>query len=111
MDFGVRSWLWGEEIACTQLLRVCYDGEVPPEDSSAGVSYKRFFLKNLAPVFRGDSAHLPLGRFPAYLFSSGESPLAAWEEYSASRQWVARNKYRFSADMENLVKRWEQPLP
>ncbi|MDR0389944.1 MAG: hypothetical protein LBH73_07730 [Spirochaetaceae bacterium] len=111
MDFGVRAWLWGENIACTQLVRVCYDGELPPEDSSAGVSYKRFFLKNLAPVFRGDFAHLPLGRFPAYLFSSGEGPFAAWDEYSAARRWVERNKYRFTTDMENLVKNWEQPLP
>jgi hypothetical protein len=111
MDFGVRSWLWGERIAGTQLVRVCYDGGLPPEDSSAGVSYKRFFLKNLAPVFRRDSAHLPLRRFPAYLFTSGESPLAAWKEYAVSRQWVELNKYRFTTDMENLAKNWEQPPP
>jgi hypothetical protein len=111
MDFGVRAWLWGEEIAGTQLLRTCYDGELPPEDSSAGVSYKRFFLKNLAPVFRGDSAHLPLRRFPAYFFTSGEGPFTAWDEYSASRYWVGLNKYRFTTDMENFVKKWEQPLP
>jgi hypothetical protein len=111
MDFGVRARLWGEDIAGTQLVRVCYDGEVPPEDSSAGLSYKRFFLKNLAPVFRDDSAGLPLGRFPAYLFTSGEGPLAAWEEYSDARQWVERNRYRFTTDMENMVKNWEQPLP
>jgi hypothetical protein len=87
MDFGFRSSLWGEEIAVTQLVKLSYEGAIPQRDSTAGESWRRFFLKNLAPVFRGDYAHIPLARFPAYLRRRGDL-FAAWEEFSAARVWV-----------------------
>ncbi|MDR3160589.1 MAG: hypothetical protein LBU28_03135 [Spirochaetaceae bacterium] len=109
MDFGFRSYLWGEEIQCTQLVRLCYDGEVPAEDSTAEESYRRFYLKNLAPVFRGDSAHIPLRHFPGYFIRTGFDPFSAWEEFSAAREWVRTNRYRFRADAHLITDRWGRP--
>jgi hypothetical protein len=109
MDFGFRAYLWGEEIRCTQLVRLCYDGEVPAEDSTAEASYRRFYLKNLAPVFRGDSAHIPLRRFPGYFARTGFDPFAAWEDFSAARKWVRTNRYRFRTDAQIITDRWSRP--
>jgi hypothetical protein len=108
MDFGFRAQLWGEEIRCTQLLRLSYDGEAPTEDSTAEESHRRFYLKNLAPVFRGDSAFIPLRRFPAYLLRTGGDPFAAWGEFIAGRRWVRTNRYRFRGDARSLAERWER---
>ena len=109
MDFGFRAWLWGEQIACTQLVRMSYDGDIPSEDSTAEDSYKRFFLKNLAPVFRGDSAHIPLRRYPRYVMKSGDGPFEAWEEFMEARKWVETNRYRFKQDAHTLTELWEKP--
>jgi len=97
MDFGFRSSLWGEEIASTSLIKLSYDGLVPEEDSTADEGFLRFFLKNLAPVFKGDHAHIPLRRFPGYLKRRG-GLLAAWDEFSSARAWVKTNRFRFSSD-------------
>jgi hypothetical protein len=107
MDFGFRCSLWGEEIAATQLIKLSYEGNIPPEDSTAAGGYTRFFLKNIAPVFRGDYAHLPLRRFPAY-FRRRKGDLAdAWEEFSEARRWVKINRYRFTSDARTIAERWE----
>ena len=105
MDFGFRSSLWGEEISSTQLIKLSYDGAVPQEDSTTGEGYLQFFLKNLAPVFRGDYAHLPLRRFPGYVKRRG-GLFAAWKEFSAARAWVKINRFRFSSDARTIAERF-----
>jgi len=97
MDFGFRSSLWGEEIASTALIKLSYEGLVPEEDSTVGEDFLRFFLKNLAPVFKGDYAHIPLRRFPGYLKRRG-GLFTAWDEFSLARAWVKTNRFRFSSD-------------
>jgi hypothetical protein len=111
MDFGFRSRLWGEEIRCTQLVRLSYDGEVGPEDTSADAGYRRFHLRNLAPVFRKDSAHIPLRFFPGYVFKTGGDPVAALGEFWENRQWVRANAKRFQMDARILTGLWEQEMP
>jgi hypothetical protein len=109
MDFGLRAWLWGEEIRSTQQIKVSYDGEIPAADNTAGASYRRFYLKNLAPVFHRDYAHLPLRRFPGYFFRSGEDLFAAWRVFSESRRWVNLNRYRWQSDARAVTDRWQYP--
>ncbi|MFP3040372.1 hypothetical protein LQZ19_00995 [Treponema primitia] len=108
MDFGFRSHLWGEEIRGTQLVRLSYEGEAEPEDTSADAGYRRFYLRNVAPVFRKDSAHIPLRLFPSYFCKTGGDPVAAWEEFRENRQWVSANGRRFKRDVRILTGLWEQ---
>jgi hypothetical protein len=109
MDFGFRAHLWGEDIGCTQLVRLSYDGEGESEDNTTGASYRRFYLKNLAPVFRKDYAHIPLRFFPAFFFKSRLDPFSAWNEFSKSRNWVKINRYRFRHDARILTGLWKHP--
>ena len=109
MDFGFRAHLWGEEIRCTQLVRLSYDREVVPEYTSPDAGYRRFYLRNLVPVFRRDSAHIPLRLFPGYLFKTGGDPAAAWGEFRENRQWVGANGSRFQRDVRILTGLWEMP--
>jgi hypothetical protein len=109
MDFGFRAHLWGEEIRSTQYVRLSYNGEIPLSDSTAGESYRRFYLKNLAPVFYGDRAEIPFRRFFPYFFRSGKDPFLAWADFAEGRSWVRTNRYRFRRDARALVELWEMP--
>jgi hypothetical protein len=107
MDFGFRSYLWGEEIRSTQMIRLIYDGAMPPVDNTAEHSYRLFYLKNLAPVFRLDYAHLPLRSFPGYMVKAGWDLLTAWLEFSRERRWVRENRSRFRRDARGVTELWE----
>ena len=106
MDFGFRAHLWGEEISATQTLKLSYDVSPPVEDTSTGIDYHRFYLKNLAPVFRRDHAHLPLRRFPCFMLQARESFLSACEDFSDGRRWVHTNRHRWRCDPRAIAGLW-----
>jgi len=45
LDFGLRSWLWGEKTKLTTLLQFSYNEE-PINDKTINLDYLRCFLKN-----------------------------------------------------------------
>ncbi|MCL2194263.1 MAG: hypothetical protein FWB78_12825 [Treponema sp.] len=106
MDFGFRAHLWGEEISVTQALKLSYEASPPVEDTSTSMDYHRFYLKNLAPVFRNDSAHLPLRRFPCFMLQTRESLFTAYEDFSDGRQWVHTNRHRWRCDPRAIAGLW-----
>ena len=106
MDFGFRSHLWGEEIILNTAVKFSYEGAITPEDETAEDSSRRFYLKNLAPVFRGDHADLPFRRFPGFLLRLRLDVLSAWEEFSLVRAWVKTNRYRFRCDARTVTELW-----
>jgi len=106
MDFGFRAHLWGEQIRISSMVRLSFEGDMTPEDSTADESYRRFYLKNVAPVFRGDSSYLPFRRFLPYLLRAGVGPLAAWADFQEGRRWVEANQSRFRGDARTLLDLW-----
>jgi hypothetical protein len=109
LDFGFRAWLWGEEIRFAQALKAGYAEAAPEEDSTPDEHYKWFWLKNLAPRFKGDSALIPVSRFWSYLRSRGRGIFDAMAEFKAAREWVRINRYRFRSGATSLVDLWEEP--
>jgi hypothetical protein len=107
MDFGFRARLWGEEIAVSQTVKIACGGTVPAGDSTHDASYRRFYLKNIAPVFRGDYANIPLRRFPGFYLRAGQDFFTARDEFAAARRWVAANGYRFRCDIRTLSDVWK----
>ncbi|MDR2808569.1 MAG: hypothetical protein LBB43_06125 [Spirochaetaceae bacterium] len=107
MDFGFRAHLWGEHINSTHLIRLSYDGDIPTDDSTADYNYRRFYLKNVAPLFHGDSAIVPMRRFISYWWRSGKGLGSAWTEFSQGRRWVKTNRYRFKSDVRAIIELWE----
>ncbi len=108
LDFGFRSWLWGEEIRLAQALKVNYVENIPTEDATPDDCYKWFWLKNLSPVYRGDCALIPATRLWAYLRRRSGGPFAALAEFRSARDWVRLNRYRFRFDASSLVDLWEE---
>ena len=111
MDFGFRSHLWGEEIRSTQMVRLIHDGGTPSQDNTTEDSYRLFYLKNLAPEWRGDHAYLPLRCFFTFLAKSGWDLPGAWSEFSRERKWVLKNRNRFFRDARSLTEQWEHTIP
>jgi len=107
MDFGFRVFLWGEEIALNSHYKVSYESELPSEDFTPEDSYRRFYLRNIAPVFRRDYAYLPFYKFLSFLFKSEDDFFSAWEEFRQSRKWVRKNKYRWKFDARDVTGKWD----
>ncbi|MDR2965273.1 MAG: hypothetical protein LBU88_05820 [Treponema sp.] len=107
LDFGFRSFLWGEEISLSLQLKLCYDADMPIEDFTVEENYRRFKLKNLAPVYRSNYAHLPYYRFLSYFAKSGDDIFNAWKEFKEGRRWVIKNKYRWKIDTKGVINLWE----
>jgi hypothetical protein len=110
MDFGFRSHLWGEEICTSQQIEVSYDGPPPSEDHTAEESYRRFYFKNLAPVFHQDHALMPLRIFPRLLSSFHAGLLSSWEDFTATRLWVRENSFRWKGDALSVAGHWDGVL-
>lgn len=107
LDFGLRAWLWGEELRYAQALRLKYESAPPADDVSPDIDYGRFWLKNLAPVHRGDSAVLPGAKFFSFLARARRGPLSALEEFRAARTWIHANAFRFKQDASRLADLWD----
>lgn len=107
MDFGFRAFLWGEKIQCYTGIKIAYQNEIPGEDTSIDDSYKRFFLKNLALVFKGDSCQLSLGSIIRFHIRSGMSLFNSLGDYREVGEWVQQNRYRFRMDPYSLTELWE----
>jgi hypothetical protein len=107
MDFGFRAFLWGEKILCYTGIKIAYQNEIPNEDASISDSYKRFFLKNLALVFKGDSCQLSLSNILRFHIKSGMSVFNSIADYKDVKKWVKKNRYRFRMDPYSLTELWE----
>lgn len=107
MDFGFRAFLWGEKIQCYTGIKIAYQNEIPNEDASISNSYKRFFLKNLALVYKGDSCHLSINSIIRFHLKSGMSLFNSITDYRNTKRWVKDNQYRFRMDPYSLTELWE----
>jgi hypothetical protein len=109
LDFGFRSFMWGESIQCNTSFRLTYRNSPPVEDTTPDENYKIFFLKNLAVRFKGDMGILPVAAFLRYFIKTDSSFIEAIREFKEARRWVALNKYRFKQDARSVTDLWEVP--
>lgn len=106
LDFGLRAYMWGEKILQLKGLRVQYLSDMSSEDRSLDDGYKIFFLKNLIPVFSGDSAVLPRSAFLSFWPRSGQTLFSAWRDFERVREWVREHRYRFKFDARGVTELW-----
>ena len=59
LDFSIRTWLWGEKIITSPIFRFAYEISEPILDSTVDNSYFRFYLKNIAPVYKVNYGYIP----------------------------------------------------
>ncbi len=106
LDFGFRSYMWGEKIECDTSILVNYLEDLVPEDNTPDESYKYFYLKNIAVRFKRDMGVLPLSKLLGYMVRSDTGPLYAIHEFNQVRKWVKINRYRFKQDILRVVDLW-----
>jgi hypothetical protein len=110
LDFGVRAYLWGEQIAVVSELLIDSARPLPAEDSTPDRSYALFHLKNLAVKFAGDSGRLPLKTLVSLLLRGGLGPRSAVRAFREARAWVRQHRFRFVQDARRLTELWEVDL-
>jgi hypothetical protein len=114
LDFGFRAWLWGEEIRCTQFVRLRYEGFNKIEDTTHNESYWRFYLKNLSPVLRFNAeneelyAHLPLKHYWTYLRKAGGGLFNAARHFFEARKWVEGHRKNWTTSAAALSQEWSK---
>ncbi|HBG66249.1 MAG TPA: hypothetical protein DDW78_07235 [Treponema sp.] len=106
LDLFFRSWLWGERISLASSFVLSYAGDSPQEDRTADISYLRFYLKNLLPVFRNDHGEIPFGHFFSFKARSSCGLNEAFRLFREARRWTNLNKYRFKTDAVLLTENW-----
>lgn len=110
LDLSVRAWLWGEEIISLKYFTFTYGLDFPVEDRTADLSYLRFYLKNLLPVYNVDHASLPKRKFFAFKFRNGCGFAESIRQFKDARRWVEQNKYRFKTSAFLLVRNWDSVI-
>ena len=105
-DLALRSWLWGEKTVLSTAFFIHYDGDAGIADTTADLSYLRFYLKNILPQFRADHGILPASMFFQFFLRSSCGFFEALSQFKEAGRWVEKNKYRFKADMRNLIETW-----
>jgi len=88
----------------TRLRRRCAG-----RDATIDESYKTFYLKNLAPMYRGDCAHVPLRRFPSYVLRAGDRTDAGLEGIAEGAALGGDERFRFTCDARKVIELWETP--
>lgn len=106
MDLSFRAWLWGERITLAASFQLSYGSDVPGVDQTVDLSYLRFYLKNLLPVYRSDHALIPSSSFLAFKSRSQCGISESIRQFKDAQRWTQENKYRFRTDASTLIENW-----
>ena len=106
IDFFFRSWLWGETTTVLNSFDLSYSGSVPEEDHTVELSYVRFYLKNLLPVFVSDHGRISKSSFIRFRMRSGCGLVESMRQFNDAIRWTKENQYRFKTDAVSLIEDW-----
>ena len=107
MDFGFRTYLWGEESVIRSDVRAQSHVDLPTEDTTPDDAYRRFFLKNLALRFDGSGGILPKSKLLPLLSRGGVGLGEGIRLMKEIRSWVEENRYRFVQDAARVTELWD----
>ena len=89
------------------VFKVTYQNQTEGEVIVKNTDYSRFYLKNLAPVYRKNKIDIPfMGVFP-FIFKSGKRTSESWAEYIKIKKWVRDNGSKFKQDAKSVIQDWE----
>ena len=108
LDLSFRAWLWGEEIRLSTVFSMSYEGEIFAQDTTPDLSSLRFFLKNMAPVYKNERAEIPAGSFWSYRARSSCGLFESLSQFASARSWVKQNRCRFKMDAFKLISEWRR---
>lgn len=106
LDLAFRAWLWGERIQLSTTFTVTFADEIAALDSTPDLSQLRFFLKNMAPVFKNERAEIPFAKFWGYNLHSSCGFFESLRQFKTVRAWVRENRCRYKMDAYKLISEW-----
>ncbi|MGN0730052.1 hypothetical protein [Treponema sp.] len=106
IDLFFRAWLWGEKINLSSFFEFKYSGNIPEENLTVDISYLRFYLKNLLPVFLSDHAKIPWYSYFIFKLKSSCGFVESMRQFKDAVRWTRENQYRFKLDAVSLIENW-----
>lgn len=114
LDFSLRAFLWGYSMSIATSFKIKYISDPPVYDSTIDESYKKFYLKNIAPqvkyVNKNPEAYISNTTFFAYRKNSGDSIFESWKQFRKAKSWVAVTKDKFKMSAADLIAGWEKVI-
>jgi len=108
LDFGFRTFLWGEEIVINTHFKLKYLSSIPIEDTSYDDAYTRFYIKNLRPTVANGKAYIKFDVFFSYMSGMGFNPFMAYNYFKVGYDWVKKNQKRFIVPPYDLISNWRE---
>lgn len=108
LDFGFRTFLWGEEIVINTHFKLKYLSSIPVEDTSYDDAYTRFYIKNLRPTVANGKAYIKFDVFFSYMSGMGFNPFMAYNYFKVGYDWVKKNQKRFIVPPYDLISNWRE---
>ena len=108
LDFFMRAWLWGEKITVSNSMEFTYADSIPEEDRTVELSYLRFYLKNLLPVFISDHAKILRRSFLTFKLRNSCGFVESLKQFKDAVRWTCENQYRFKTDAVALIENWSK---
>ncbi len=106
-DLGFRVNLWGGKIRVFHSFRLFYESASPVENVECDLEYLKFYLKNLAPVFKERFAVLPFVKFFSFASISGMNVFDSFRYFRNAAKWVSVNASHFATDALALISSWD----
>lgn len=107
LEFGLRSWMWGESIRLSSALRVSYSASAPTEDTTPNEDYLRFYWKTLGVKLDGTQTDLSMRRLLGGLWRSPASAPSLLKSFRTLRQELGRYPTRYKKSALRLISEWE----
>lgn len=108
LEFGCRSWLWGEQIMGDKSLRLQLREAARIDDTTPDEDYLRFLARIVLPRYAGDHADLGFGAWFRWYGAAGGSFWRRRAQYRQLRTWVGVHASRYRQDMACLIDMWNQ---
>lgn len=106
LDLFMRSWLWGQKTLISSVLDLTFSSEYESNEITADLSYLRFYLKNLMPVYRANKALIPFMSFFPFKFRNKCGFTESLCQFNDARRWVFENRSCFKKDATSLIENW-----
>ncbi|MCR5219152.1 hypothetical protein [Treponema sp.] len=106
LDLFMRSWLWGQRTIISSYLDFTFSQEYESNEITADLSYLRFYLKNLMPVYKENGAVIPKLSFFPFNLRNKCGFTESLSQFNDARRWVSENGSCFTTDAASLVQNW-----
>ncbi|MCA1754327.1 MAG: hypothetical protein LC641_06450 [Spirochaeta sp.] len=107
LEFGLRCWMWNEQIHLSSALRIAYSGSPPSEDATPDEDYLRFYWKTLGVRISLSGADLSSRRLIGGIVRTPTGAPTLIRSFRELRRELRRYGPRYKRSALKVISEWE----